>query len=290
MKTGILLIAVGHHNYGRLAGNLAASIRMNGCNLPIVVATHGDTLSHLTPTFRELFETIQIPDEYLMHNGERCWIKAKSKMYDISPFENTLFLDADIILINNGKINEMLSMLEDKEFSIKNSGFKTFGEVTDPKAKQWASIHEVRDEYEFSPDVKIWDVHSECIWFKKTKSNETLFNEWAKQFEDARVENIVFADCIPDELPLWIAMCMHGIDPDISNWHPTYWPFDGKSSPGIKDLRGEYIGVSVGGSVCPEFQVRNYNVMVDITTRYMNLDRTFKYQNKKRWLPERSNI
>ena len=41
--TGILLIAVGAKNYGQLAGTLAASIRANGCELPIHLVYEEDT-------------------------------------------------------------------------------------------------------------------------------------------------------------------------------------------------------------------------------------------------------
>ena len=48
-KRGILLLALGHPQYGRMAANLASAIFHNDRDMPIHLVYSGNALSHLTP-------------------------------------------------------------------------------------------------------------------------------------------------------------------------------------------------------------------------------------------------
>lgn len=288
MTTGILIIAAGHKNYGQLSGTLAMSLRANGCNLPICVAHTPDTLSRLTDEYLGFITDFVLVKEHQMTlSGETCFIKIKAHMNELSPYDNTLFLDADIIMLNNGKINEILKELETVDFAIKNSGFTKFdSEKIKPDSMQWANLLEVKEKFGFT-DEEIWNVHSEFIWWKKSEENNRLFAKWVENFENIRVENIEFASCIPDELPLWISMCQTGHKPHKENFHPTFWPMDSAKTMRIKDLKDDYCGVSIGGNSISESQKNNYDILVTLFARQMNLRQKFLCQPKKRWLPER---
>jgi len=288
MTTGILLIAAGHKNYGQLAGTLAMSLRANGCELPICIAHTPETLSRLDENYLSFFtQFVELkPHQYTL-NGETCYIKTKAHINEITPFDNTLFLDVDIIMINNGMINTILKELETVDFAVKNSGFTLF-DSPDIKedSQQWANLLEVKEKFGFTNE-KIWNVHSEFIWWKKTDANNNLFLKWIENFENIRVKNIEFADCIPDELPLWISMCQTGHAPHKENFHPTFWPMDSAAPKRLKDLKDTYCGISIGGNNIGEHQKNNYDILVSLYARMMNLRQKFQCQPKKRWLPER---
>jgi len=142
MTTGILLIGIGHKNYGCMAANLAMSLRANGCHLPITLVTQADTITRLDEDYKALFTEIkEIPPHcYTLKDNETCYIKAKAHMDELTPYDYTLFIDADVIMINNHKINEVIAALNGIDFAVKNSGFKNYDsyEIT-PDARQWAN-------------------------------------------------------------------------------------------------------------------------------------------------------
>jgi hypothetical protein len=286
MTTGILLIGIGHKNYGCMAANLAMSLRANGCDLPITLITQADTITRLDEDYKALFTEIkEIPPHcYTLNDNETCYIKAKAHMDELTPYDYTLFIDADVIMINNHKINEVIESLKGIDFAVKNSGFKNYDsdEIT-ADSKQWANLLEVKDAFGFTTE-KIWNVHSEFIWWKK---GHPLFAKWVENFENIRVKNIEFAGCIPDELPLWIAMCQLGVDCHQEMYHPTFWPMDSTKTMRLKDLTDDYCGVSIGGNRISEVQLTIYNNLVQIHALRMNMRYKFLQQPKRRWAPER---
>lgn len=287
MKTGILIIAAGAKWYGSLAGTLAASLRANGVTLPICLAHQKETISRLDNQYMDFFtDLVEIkPHQYTLADNTECFIKCKAHMDELTPYDYTLFIDADVIMLNNGKINEVIESLKNVDFAIKNSGFTPYdSDNITADSKQWANLLEVKEAFGFTNE-KIWNVHSEFIWWKK---GHPLFAQWVKTFEDIRVENIVFGGCIPDELPLWIAMCQLGVEPHQSMWHPTYWPMDSSKILRLKDMKeAGYCGVSIGGNNIHTTQRESYDILVKLYAKILNLRYKFLAQPKKRWAANR---
>ena len=255
MNTGILIVAVGHGNYGKLAATLAMSIRGNGSKYPIHLVYTESTLKAIGEDYINFFDSkSECPSEYLFNNGEQCFIKVKSHINELTPFENTLFLDSDIIMINNGMLDTI--------------------------------IDEIKEAYGFTNE-DIWNVHSEFIWWKKTEANNQLFNDWIYNFENLKVKSIEFGGCIPDELPLWIAMIQNKIVPHQELFHPTFWPMDASKQMRIADLRKEYCGVSIGGNNLSPLTKNNYDLLVSLFAKITNMRYKYFAQPKKKWLPER---
>jgi hypothetical protein len=289
MTTGILLIAVGHGNYGKMAAQLACSIRANGIDLPILLAHDENTIKYIPSEYKAFFTDFLLIPEHCTKLGENsCYIKVKSHMYELSPFDATLFLDVDCIALNNGRLAEVLNELKNVDFAIKNSGGVKFSDVKDGQ-KQWADIKQVQVEYNLHDDDMIWNVHSEFIWWKKTPENEALFTLWNDTFETLKVEPVEFGGCIPDELPLWIAMSITGRKPHEPMYHPSFWPMDSAKKLRIRDL-SDYALVSIGGAVINDVQKNNYDLLATIHCKRMNVRHIFKCENKKRWEPTRHTI
>ena len=285
-NTGILLIAIGHKNYGCMAANLAMSLRANGCELPITLVTQPETITRLDDAYKALFTDIKMiePHCYTLGDNSECYIKAKAHMDELTPYDYTLFIDSDVVMINNGKINDVINDLKGVEFTAKNSGFTPYdSEKITPDAKQWANLLEVKEAFNFTNE-NIWNVHSEFIWWKK---GHPVFAKWVENFENIRVKNIEFAGCIPDELPLWIAMAQLGVDCHKEMYHPTFWPMDSKKTMRLKDLKEDYCGISIGGNRIPDVQLNIYNNLLQIYSMRMNMRYKFLQQPKKRWAAER---
>jgi hypothetical protein len=288
MTTGILIIAVGAKGYGQLAGSLAASLRANNVTLPICLAHQPETITRLNEEYLDLFtDFVLIDDKHItLNDNTECYIKAKAHMDELTPYDYTLFMDADMLALNNGSINNVIDSLNGVDFAIKNSGFTTFDSDTlNADSKQWANIFEVRDKFGFTNE-KIWNVHSEFVFWKK---GHPVFAKWVENFNNIRVENIEFGGCIPDELPLWIAMCQLGVEPHIANWHPSYWPMDSRKMKRLKDMKEEgYCAISIGGNNIHQVQREAYDLLISLYAKMLNLRYPFKAQPKKKWVANRT--
>lgn len=283
MTTGILIIAVGAKGYGQLAGSLAASLRANNCQLPICLAHQKDTITRLDKDYLALFtDFVEVQDRHItMNDNTECYIKAKSHMDELTPYDYTLFLDADVLALNNGTINAEIEKLKGIDFTIKNKGINTTHTI-------WADMQEVKQVYGLE-DTDIYELHSEFIWWKK---GHPAMVKWAENFENLKVKHTSFGGCIADELPLFISMAQTNTKPHIEKYNPIYWfNEDSKNQLRIKDMKEQgYCGLSIGGNAIPETQLQSYNVLVTIYAKMLNLRQIFKAQPKKRWAAHRTHL
>jgi hypothetical protein len=283
MTTGILIIAVGHKNYGCMAANLAMSLRANGCELPITLVTQTETITRLDEYYKALFTEIkEIPAHcYTLKDNETCYIKAKAHMDELTPYDYTLFMDADVILVNNNSINEEIEKLKYIDFAIKNKGLNN-------KFSIWADMNEVIKEYQLE-NKEVYEIHSEFIWWKK---GHPAMSKWAYNFENLKVKPTNFAGCIADELPLFISMAETNTKPHVVGYNPIYWfNQDAKYQKRIKEVKEDgYCGISIGGNLISDIQRNSYDILVTIYGKILNMRFTFKAQQKKRWDANRSNM
>jgi hypothetical protein len=90
---GILTIALGDRKYARQARWLARSIRRTTQDIPLAVAT-----DRSPEEFDGLFDLV-VP----WRLGRRLGAAAKLDLFDITPFDTTLFLDADCFCVRSPK-------------------------------------------------------------------------------------------------------------------------------------------------------------------------------------------
>lgn len=283
MTTGILLIAIGHKNYGCMAANLAMSLRANGCELPITLVTQLETITRLDDDYRAFFTDIKYiePRCYTLGDNSTCFIKAKAHMDELTPYDYTLFIDADVIMINNHSINAEIDKLKGIDFTIKNKGLNNRFSI-------WADMKEVVSAYELE-DKEIYEIHSEFIWWKK---GQPAMAKWAETYENLKVAPANFASCIADELPLFIAMAQTDTKPHLDGYNPIYWyNQDDNHQKRIKDIIEDgYCGLSIGGNRIPEVQLTSYNNRVQIYANRMNMRYKYLQKPKIRWAPERHTL
>jgi hypothetical protein len=192
-----------------------------------------------------------------------------------------LFLDADVLALNNGTINAEIEKLKDIDFTIKNKGLNKTVSI-------WADMDEVVKVYELE-DKDVYEIHSEFIWWKK---GHPAMVKWAENFENLKVKPTNFAGCVADELPLFISMAQTNTKPHVDNYNPIYWfNQDNRQQKRIKDMKEEgYCGLSIGGNAIPTVQREAYDVLVTIYAKILNLRQTFKAQPKRKWLANRTHL
>lgn len=297
MNNGILIIALGHPNYLKMAFNLAVSIKHNDPEAKICLVHDGNSLEYL---FRyditKYFDYLtKIPDDYLTPKGalwfhSPCYIRAKMFLYDLSPFDNTLFLDADTIWLPRKKPSALFKELEGVEFAMANRGFADLATETDKGFSQWCDINQVKEKY---GEGKFYRYHSEVVYFTRTEANKQFFETAKNEFDNCKVGHRTFAGAIPDEVPFAVSSIINHHYPHASNWLPEYWPpAQKKNYLSEQQIYERFYLFSIGGNQLEE----QWKEIYDRTARmYFQRERLqFPYQckhnNKKRFLKEREKI
>jgi len=147
MSKGVLILAMGHPYYGEMAANLAMSLKFADKETKICLAWEGDAKNHLTPAKLNLFDVIkEVPQEYIMKDGKKAYFKAKTYINKLTPFEETIFLDADMIWFGKRGVNVLFEQLKDLDFTIQNRDFIDFAEpIVNEKYSIWANVQEIKD-------------------------------------------------------------------------------------------------------------------------------------------------
>src|SRR6186997_996433 len=99
MTKGIVLISLGQPYYIRMAYQLAYSIK---CNEDISIHLISNNHEHLSEDQKKVFDKIIIPGEHVFNtDGQTDYLKSKTYLYELSEFDETIFLDADMIALKD---------------------------------------------------------------------------------------------------------------------------------------------------------------------------------------------
>lgn len=279
---GILLLAMGHPNYGEMAANLGMSIKAGSPNMPIVLVTHGRALAHI-PMYLSMFsDIITVPDEMIMKNGKVTYFKAKTHIYDLSPFDETIFLDVDTLWFQRSPIDQMFDELKDVDFTIETRGIM--------KGKWfWGDIDEVKAKLNITNRVP--DVHSEFIYFKKTKKNKIFFDKVKELYDNPPTKPTEFAGDIPDEYAFTIAIALLEHYPHKEFFLPLFWQ-NAERFRTLTNVIENFKGLSVGGVKNPKAGIEYYEKVARSAAQRVGGygHHFFRLRKKKSYLPERQKI
>lgn len=289
MKKGILLIAIGHENYILMAANLAAGIKCNCPDMPIALAVDNKMIFsvNMPQDYSKLFDTlITVPAEYYTTDGKTEFIKVKTHMYDLSPFDETIFLDVDMAWINNRNPEDLFNQLQDVDFTMANTG-EAKGESV------WANIAEVKKAWK--TDKPFYNYHSEFVYFKKCAPVKKYFEKVKAVYDKPRVKGTSFGGArIADELAFQIASMVLDYYPHQNNFLPTFW---WGRSVGTKEfyhypyqLADTYFGYSIGGKITPPNIAKNYNALASFYFQKAKLAKPWFAKDKKKFIQNRQNI
>lgn len=199
--TGVLLISVGSHFYGVLAYNMAVSIRLKS-DIPITLLADEQSLDMLMPQQREVFTEIVEP-KYADYSEERILnpLKLKTRIYDYSPYDKTLYLDVDGLFLGTKRFEDLLSELKDFQIhEVKRHKFPydKVGMIWTRGKDKVQHLPEVLKGYKVKAQYP--EYNSSFIWFKKNKKNEEYFNLVKQNYDNKHQVWTKLGRCYPDEL------------------------------------------------------------------------------------------
>lgn len=301
---GVVLIAAGHPLYTHYAFNLALSIRDHS-SIPIALFYQGAGLSQLLPYQHHVFSQIEeIPKEYYTENGKEVFIKVKTHLYDLTPFDETVFLDADMVFSPFKKIEDLFDENKDREIQFACRGDKN---MQDNIHSEWVSLPEIKEKFGFE---HWYELSSEVIYFKKGETAKKVFDlakhyysnhgmnikRWvvvAGKYELEKKPNAIteFAGGVPDEVPFSIALEVAGVKIK-SPYVPSYWqPQHFKKITSDVEVKKNYYLISIGGKKLQTNTERIYNSLMSHYHRMAGIKRSpYPAQIKEKLLHERKKI
>lgn len=276
---GILLIASGQPFYGRMAYNLAVTIKAVE-EIPVTVLHNGAGLSHLSEKQKGIFDqVIEIKPSAFA---------AKLSLYDYSPYTETLYFDADMVWLPGRYPSQLFDELKEVSFTSITEGFYDYETSEDQGNKMyhyWCDLNEAKEKYKLSGKYYQW--RSEVIYFKKGSIAKKLFDEAKKVYQNPKVDAKKFAGHIPDELAINIAACKQGLEPHKLKWTPAYWHRLHGEGRGLSEIVQNYYLMSAGGNYASGVMKDCYNRVCKAAHNKLRLQYLFTLQSKKAVLPER---
>ena len=266
--------------YGRYAYNLAVSVSSIDPSFPIAIIADEAGLGHLSREQRAVFRKIIKPDVVLSGTANKLLLD------QYTPFDQTLFLDADTILSPYCDINAMFKRLNTIPFTM-----ACRGESNDHSGKSdWVNLQQVKDVIDF----RSWyDLSSEFIYFEKGDDSEKIFQFAREAFHENKIEVREFAGGNPDEPYFTIALIKSGVPPHQIPFLPSWWePHYFKSKDRFMkpvDIYRNFFCISAGGKRLNKITENIYNNVAKIHGQKFGV-KPFPAQHKDRVIDSRKLI
>lgn len=289
LKKGIIIFALKHTLYGRLAYNLVVSIKAVE-DFPVTVIRSGKSLSHLSESQLKIFDNvIDLPEDAPNSCGAKMWVDL------LSPYEETLLLDADMIWFPYKKPSELFDYLSELDFTAPAEGYHVY-QGTDHKVNElyyfWADPNEIGAVYGLPKGRRIYQWRSETLYFKKTEEVKSMFQLARKVFLKPGLTTMkTYATGVADELGLNVACAVHDLHPHVLEWHPAYWHMlNGGHVPELQGLYHNYYLATFGSNIANSQSKLLYDKLMRTACYKQGLSHVFPLQSKRESIPERVKI
>lgn len=297
MSKGIILLALGHPNYARMAAALAASIRMKDDSIPIALLHDGDVVRYLKREERDLFAMDICIESYYYTNEDGSFnpLKARIHYYELSPFTKTLSIDVDNIWLQKKKVSDVFNELDGVPFTIQNAGYQTCDENIDPGMSVWAPIQGIINAYGLS-GKRWYKTYGDWLYFEKSNAAKKLMGRAKKIFMSPPKADVCgfIGQTIPDELAYSIAIAQTEVHPHKDDYHATsYYHVTSLKRHRLLhpyQLGELYFTLSMGGSTTPIELSKTYNTISSAAYQAMGLQHPYKWQDKRNFLQVRKNM
>lgn len=285
-ERGVIILALGHAYWGRWAYNLAMSIKHNSPSMNITLLHGGDGISQISDL--TLFDkTIVVNPSYYTTDGRVEYMKAKTALYKLSPYKETIYMDADTIMVNGKTVEQLFEDLKFCDFTMANRSWMSLtNEILPEEFGVWASPKHIKDHFKFK-EGKFYNLSSEMIYFKKDKKVAKLFSDAIKLW-DAPISHRFFNGGMPDELPFTISMIKNNLYPHKDNYSPFYW--EAATKPPLRLEGGalkEFYAYSMGGHMAHPIMRKVYDNYVKFYGKQFGVQFPFLWIDKRSWMSGR---
>ena len=278
-----------------MAYNVALTIKANSPEVPIAILYNKNALDHLSESRHQVFDQmIELTDTSLWTiNGQLNYAYPKLHLNAISPFEETIFLDVDTAWCGNNEIQSLFDQCSKYDFVIKNRNFFDMKSQLTNDGKPlwfWVNESEVAEAYKIRSG-KMYSVHAEFIYFKKTDKSKLIFDTAIEVANDVKVESgLKWAgqnNC--DEVPFSLSLLLNKVSIPVG-FNPIHWYSADGEFMQRRDIMDNYSLISSGGNSFPKSLRSFYNDLIHCAAQQLNMPAGFPHQDKKTFLQERQSI
>jgi len=269
-EKGVVLIATGHRIYAQMAVNLCLSIKAHDRSLPVWLF-HDDCIKDLNAVQRNVF-TKRV--ELKLCDTVNPF-KTKLSIYDLSPFDQTIYLDVDMLCLPFKNFTELFDQLKDIDFTVANNGYEN---ITDGGYNDWINYNEIDSKL----NLEKWlNCSSEFIYFKKGKVAEKIFKDAGKFYDKNSMVNRKIGNHQPDEPSITIALHQNKVVPHQSPFLPSFWKPHHPNHISQETIKREYYFLSMGGKFMDARTQKLYNDLSKYYGSVAGVD-SFDHYNKQK--------
>ena len=250
---GILIFATGQDYYSIMAVKLAASIIVSEPTMPITLITEGSAYNWAVKKYKHLFDTVLMcPKDYLYVNEVRTDTKAKCFEDTISPYKETIVIDADSLWLAKKKPSELFEKFKDVDY------FQYTRKITDLSQEDvdansgsyWAKVSDIKKAFNLSSG-KFYNCSGEFRYFKKTEASKKIYDAVREIIDNPKVEVREFLGSkFNEELSFNIAITTTGYEMPLTDFKPVHWFGNENTNNNLNfvELSEKYFILSVGGN------------------------------------------
>ena len=287
MQRGVFIIALGYEMYGELAFNLAMSLKTNSPNIHITVLYSKSSIKSLRKWHLNYFDNmIECPADVYKVGKSNQYQRAKLYTYRFSPYEETIYLDADVVWNPDRKVESFFETIDNVDFTVCNKGYYS------PKYKHhekngytyWGSAEQIANYFKL--ENRLYQCQTTFFYFKRNEKIEEMFKKALEVYDDPKAPCCQWAGGKPDEFCFNVAMSQCNIRPHKFNYMPVYIQF----TDGIrgKDYILDYYWVTSNcGNRVHVTVAKLYNNLVHKYCVINKIPDRFYHTNKKELIPER---
>lgn len=284
MTRGVVIVACGSPLYGNLAFNLALSLKLNDRSCQIAVLHNDISLAHFKSWHWKYFDyLIRVPDKDFIIDGydKPQYQRIKLKVCDYTPFDYTIYLDADSLWIKGRQISWLFGELYQLDYTISNGGYFDIDTYLEVKTcyTYWGDRQKIIDYWKLTKG-KLYQTQSTFFYFKKTDKVKAMFKRMQEIYDDRQAPVVQWAGGKPDEYCFNIAGNMFEMYPHALIYKPIYLQM--LDNVIIKDkVFNNYWGLSTcGNNVNPKLQ-EIYNRLLNDYCLEEGVPDRFLHKNKK---------
>jgi len=288
-ETGIVLLAIGHPYYGRMAYNLAMSLKAIDLNTQITLVYTDSAIAHINQRFMYVFDNKMCIDDHGKPFG------VKLQLDQLTPYERTIYMDVDTLWVNKESPAKLFDKLKGVPFTGITEGMYNYDDPSksdlNSKYPTWADLDELASVFDLYGIMYQW--RGEFIYFENNMYAEELFARMRAVYARAHALQTVkkFADNIPDELAINIATNQCSIVPHQYKWKPTYWDrLNGGNMADIADLQANYYAISCGSNYNGGGLKRTYDRICAASAGRLGLQHVFPLISKKEMMINRQQM
>lgn len=246
---GILIISVNSARYGEMAYNLAVSLRTAHQGVPIAVLSDG--------SFEAAAEAMDPPVHIIPVDKGLNPFELKTQMWEHSPFEDTLYLDADSLMVRMPglRVRSLAGLFN--SWGTPDFRMMEYGRHNrEGKGPLWGDLSTIMDHYGTPEGALFPEYNSSIILFNKSEKARDLFREAHKAYLDPCPLTELVGGYFPDEVAFGVASMRSGVYSDVEKWQPVY--FGWNKEGGVPHVQKNFPFVSLAGGQQPAWLLNLY--------------------------------